>query len=717
MGIKKIKTNLYKIILAILFVLVAYVTYRSVFSIYNPSQEMKPIVIIIGTIVMLFLFISLKKLLNKFNKKQINIISIIMCIAFFIGLSVFGNTLTSIPRYDLSHIIREANIMLQNGGKFATQYYYGKYPSQAPLTILVFSIYKIGTLIGIQVGNLKSLAIVVNSLFMAIAVYFVYLSVKKLKNEKAGLLTILFLIINPIFYLYSSYFYTDTICMPYAMIAIYLYINAIQNKNGKKKLLLYILSGVILALGFEIRVVLAIFLIAMIIELFLNNEKIKNTITHICPIIIGFIIGIIIYNIIAMPFGVIKKKCLEFPITHWIKMSLNEESDGRYNLIDHNSTYRTKGYQAKVKENIETISTRLEKMGLTGWLTLSKEKLAVNWSNGDYNYKNNFDNIEKINKLYNYFVGNKRLFLIYYLQICKTVLMFALLMAIGKEFTNKSKTKYKFIYISIFGAFLFYLIWEVLSRYSLTFLPIIALVFVEGIESFEKIINIEKIEIELKNKMKIVNLEKILKGGILTVMSLTIILGLINFPKYTIKKSVYQDKIVQAKGRTESVKIADSIIEQTFTTDKTFDNISVKLKKKSKETETNYYFILENSEGQELVKKEFSSNDVKNNISTKFSFDTIKPDKIEKYKIKIYSENATEDNTLRVVENIEDFYDLYPGGTLSCNGEELDGDLNFEVRNKTKRTYMSKRLYIAIMVLIIGVEIYAFYPYIKNRKE
>ena len=108
---------------------------------------------------------------------------------------------------------------------------------------------------------------------------------------------------------------------------------------------------------------------------------------------------------------------------------------------------------------------------------------------------------------------------------------------------------------------------------------------------------------------------------------------------------------------------------------------------------------------------------MKNNISTKFSFDTIKPDKIEKYKIKIYSENATEDNTLRVVENIEDFYDLYPGGTLSCNGEELDGDLNFEVRNKTKRTYMSKRLYIAIMVLIIGVEIYAFYPYIKNRKE
>ncbi len=217
----KLKNIFYKTILSILFVIVAYITYRSIFDIFAPLQEMKPIVIILGTAVMLFLFIKLKKLINKLNKKQINIIAIILSILFFISLSIFGNLLTCIPSYDLSNIIKEVNMMMQNGGHFVTESYFARYTNQAPSTILIFLIYKLASLFNITP---KVFAIIINSLFIAVAAYFTYLTVKKLKNEKAGLLTLIFLVVNPILYLYSSYFYTDTLCMPFLIIAIYIYI-------------------------------------------------------------------------------------------------------------------------------------------------------------------------------------------------------------------------------------------------------------------------------------------------------------------------------------------------------------------------------------------------------------------------------------------------------------------------------------------------------------
>ncbi len=222
--LNKLGQILYKTILAVLFVLVAYVIYRSIFDIFQPIQEMKPIIIILGTAVMLFLFVKLKKAISKLNEKQINIVALVLTVLFFVGMSIIGNLIISIPSYDLCNILSEINIMMQNGGHFETEQYYCKFPNQTPVTILIFVIYKLGMLLNISVQNLNNFAIIINSLFVAVAAYFIYLSVKKLKDEKIGLLTLIFFVVNPIFYLQSSYFYTDTFCMPFLMIAIYIYI-------------------------------------------------------------------------------------------------------------------------------------------------------------------------------------------------------------------------------------------------------------------------------------------------------------------------------------------------------------------------------------------------------------------------------------------------------------------------------------------------------------
>jgi len=294
----KVKKLFYNSIILILIVLVLYVCYFSVFDIYGAQEELSPIVIIIGTIVMILFLIQTKKLISKLKPKQIKYIAIFLYIIFFILVSIFGNITRSNPSTDLSNIIKEATNMLNNGGKFESEAYFARYTNQAPITILIFLIYKLGSIISPNQGLSNALIIIVNSLSIATTAYFTYLSVKKIKDEKAGLLTLIFFIINPIFWLYSSYYYTDTMCMVFAAISIYLYICATKQNETKKKTLLLILSGFILAIGFEIRVVLGIILIAYILnEILTKKENVKKTIIEKVVIISCLIISFLMRNI------------------------------------------------------------------------------------------------------------------------------------------------------------------------------------------------------------------------------------------------------------------------------------------------------------------------------------------------------------------------------------------------------------------------------------
>jgi len=293
----KIKEISYRSILIILIVLLIYVCYCSIFNIYGAQEELSGIVIIIGTIITILFLIQIKKIISKLKSKYINIIAVIICSIFFILMSISGNYFRENPSYDLSNIITEATKMLNNGGNFESEGYFARYINQTPIAILVFLIYKLGDIIGLSQELLQPFAIVINSLIIAISAYFTYLSVKKIKDEKLGLLTLIFFVMNPIFYIYSSYFYTDTMCMIFAAISIYLYICAIQQKEIKKKIMFLSLSGFILALGFEIRVVLAILLISFIInEILTKRETEKNQILEKSIIVITLIISFLIRN-------------------------------------------------------------------------------------------------------------------------------------------------------------------------------------------------------------------------------------------------------------------------------------------------------------------------------------------------------------------------------------------------------------------------------------
>lgn len=704
----KIKEILYKMILIGLLILVIYVTYDSIFKVYRMSENLVPIVIILGTIVMVFLMIRIKKLLCNISEKKADVIAIITCIVFLILLAVFGNLVTSVPTYDLSNIIGEVELMMKNGGKFVSEEYFARCTNQVPVTILLYYIYNLGKIIGFT--DLAFFSMLVNALFISITALFTYLSVKKLRNHSTALMILIFFVLNPIFYIYTSYFYTDVLCMPFASIAIYLYILSEKSHNTKKKFIAIFFSGLFIAIGTEIRVVVAILLIGIIMSIILHKKIGYETIINTIIIIIGFIIGISLYMLISKPFGVIKNKDLELPIYHYVMYSLNEKYDGRWNIEDYMYTYSQDTHSKKVEANTNMIKKRLKSLRLKGWILLSKEKLAVNWSNGTYDYFPKFLNVKRINKLYEYIVGNKKIFVMYYCQICKATTMLLFMLAVINKLIKKEKDNDdSAIYISMFGAFVFYLLWEVSERYSLTFLPWILLLVSAGID---------QIEIAIKENI-VVKGEWIIKILATSTIFCSIFLLAVNYYDYTGKKSVKWDKaVMQYKDYgIFNPNLSENTIKQTFKTDKPFNCISIKFKKKENVSGRKYSFILRDENEQILTEQEFSSKTIKEEQLNTFHFKKIEPKKEKKYIIEIASRNTTE-----VVEKLslatfnDGQYSAYPDGEMMINDEKVDSTLVFQVQNEIRRPYVRKSIYLGLCFIIIAIEIFVFWPAIINMK-
>ncbi len=718
--IDKIKNIFYKMILILLLIFIAYISYASIFDIYKNDNQLKPIVIIIGTIFMIIGLLCVKKLIYKIDEKKIKIIAIILSILFFIGMSIFGNIYKTEPTYDLNNIITEAYEMLENNGKFDETGYLARCTNQIPLQVIVFLIFKLGTFIGLNGSALLNFATVINSLCIAITAYFVYLSVKEIKSNKFGLIALLFFIINPIFYLYSSYFYTDTLCMPFAAVAMYLLICILKEKHSyKKQIIEIILAGFLLAIGTKIRVVIAILVLAFVLSYMLIKCKLKKKVIFNSIFIISFILGIFILNLFLNQFGTIKNNDDELPISHYLMMGLNLEKSGKWNAEDFNYTLKQTTHEEKVSANIKMINERISEMTVSNYIELIHEKLVLNWTDGDYDIFSKLNNVvEEKNIGYEYIEGNKTKILEYLLQVCKVTLMITFLIATIAELKNNSE--YKYIYIAMLGMFVFYLIWEVSSRYSLTCLPWMIILLPFGLEQIEKVLNIKKIILCLGNdKTKTINFEKFFRTGYICIFILSILLLIINFDKYCIQKKKYDDINVAIKRNNSQIEeIYNKEIKQSFITNKPFNQITLSLNKNEKNDINNiYHFVILDDLENEIVNQEFDSEDIIGSQTKTFKFETITPNnEFRKYTIKLYSESKSNDNVELLAFYGGENYDIFKNGELKINDNiQKNKDILLKVENNHKRTYMSKKIYVLLGILVLLIEGAILYYYSKTK--
>ena len=248
------------------------------------------------------------------------------------------------------------------------------------------------------------------------------------------------MVMNPIFYLYTSYFYTDTLCMPFAVIGLYLLIKSIKTNNTRNKIILGILSGLTFLIGLKVRIVVIILLIAAFAYILINKKVIKK-ITIYISVFLGLIVGVLGFKVVESNFEIKLDENAAFPITHWLMMGLNEEYTGGYNSKDHDLTFNEPTYEDKKEANIKEIKTRLSELGPIGLIKLEGMKIARTWSSGNYGVYAKLNNTSDGSGIYEYLggYGNTNIFLKYTLQILKTYISFMILLGVYQIFRKKER--------------------------------------------------------------------------------------------------------------------------------------------------------------------------------------------------------------------------------------------------------------------------------------
>ena len=507
--IKNIQNIIQKsyIMLAYIVILIT-VTLINVDHIINNNILVNTLLVILGLIVMLAIN---KTFVNKIKDSTIGKNIIVLLLIFLILQIISAYFFKVNYNWDFKWIMDTAKDIATTGTT-QNMYYFKIYPNNWGALIIA--------LLGMKItlnNEIGAYAINIFSIFLS--VLFSVLSAKKLGGNKLAFnLMILVIGCAPLF-LYSPIIYTDSLSVAFPIATFYFWLLSRENreKSSKKYIRYTIIMSLVGVIGYCIKPVAGIILVAVLIdEILTNNIK---SIKQIAIVIIIFILVSTSFNILCEKFIIkdSRKNDLEIPITHWIMMGLNKpEAEGgtsigygAYSQNDVDYTNTSGNYEEKKVANIKKIEERLQDFGVSGYLNFLMKKFDYVWNDGSY-YSLKLIGWDTINttsipykivldKRYNQVFAN-------YMTSFNNCLFFIIFVGLIISICKKGiKQEIRVLGISIVGIAIFLLIWEARSRYIYFMIPIFC-----TFSAYEFLILYNYIESNIKNiKEKIINIYKL----------------------------------------------------------------------------------------------------------------------------------------------------------------------------------------------------------------
>lgn len=705
----KIKNKMYKVLVMVMFLIWGFITYSSIFNVYQIrtcyGKPVLPFLVLLGVSVLLLFLVMIYKKIENYNEKIHNKIALIIIIISFVLLISFGLTYQVIATYDLSHIVDQVKVLLNNHTHIVgDNNYFSIYPNQIPLFVFVYFISSFTTIINIDPNNFM---IIINCILIALSFGFTYKIIKKLFDSRIALIGLILLVLCPDFYLYASYYYTDILCIPFSIIGYYCLI-MLDYEPRKRRYLYGLIAGIMFAIGCKLRVVSVFLLIAFIIDVILKNN-IKNIIKKLTTVMISFTFIIMLYNKVVEPYFCINiDNKFTLPATHWIMMGSNADMDGGYDIADVRYTI---SLDNKVNENMKEINKRIKSQDLL----FVGNKIRRVWSSGEYDSLHKYQNVSKIDNTYNILTSNGSIVIRYIQQVLKATIYLLFLITIGSQLSSKNKyedSQTSSLIISIFGAIVFYLFWEALSRYSFSFLPWIVIGCSVSITSINHILTYKTISFD-KEKIKLIPLKRNL--GIFIIVCMTLYVG-IGFFEYCIKK-VQQPQIINSQAATNAkLKIEGSGLKQEFTISRDFNNISLFFYVNKKMHKQDYKFELYNESDELLYYRKFNTDRIKVKDIVDFKFPKEKVNSKKTYYFKIYPlKEDEEDKALHIKTYVIDNctsnqekrqnngYDVNPNGKTYMDDKLVCDEVSLIISNVNKHATIGKKYYIPIALVVLFI--------------
>lgn len=434
-----------------------------------------------------FLYKVLLKKNDYIYKKRHIIIPLYFFVLFVIQVIV-GYYLRVIPSWDFGMIFKEAKSYV-NSGMLEDANYFINCPNNIPILIINVILYKTASLIGIS--DFYIVGMLTNIIIVDLSIFITYLTVKKIFNFKRGIMSlVIFSFFTPIF-LYVPIFYTDTMSMLFPILIVYLYVLFKNLLLDKKGFILLITISFLTFIGMKIKITVSIVLIAILIDLFISlkfKDFIKISFTLITPLLVL----LFLYPLFVNKTGILPYKIQDtgvVPYTHWVMMGMSKEGDGGYFWEDLKYTLSFETKKEREKANIAEIKNRLDDFGIGGYMNFLLKKASMTWGDGTYFAPQKLSRRPVRETKLHQIVLTSGKYYKYYYNFCFALQFLFLTIMIFENINNFYKTrknKTNFVYIAVFGLFLFLLLWETRSRYIVNFIPLFVLIISSVNINFKK---------------------------------------------------------------------------------------------------------------------------------------------------------------------------------------------------------------------------------------
>lgn len=411
---------------------------------------------------------------------------IFICVGFMLALQLTAAyLLQSAAVHDL-HSLKYYTDKIAVTGKLDvitsrhSRHYMVRYQNNLGILYLLSLIYRIQFLL---TGSLSDgPAIFVNTLALNGSVLMAVLLTRKIYGMKRAMLVFMLCFFFAPFYTYTSFFYTDSLSMPFVIGAFYVFSFIESSENLGKRLALSALCGLILFVGFALKGSAAVALIAIVMYA-VAKLNFKRALCVILTIVVAFGGLLICYKESAkavIPEEMSEK--YEFPLSHWLMMG--SRGYGNFNAEDARYTLKRKSKSSKDKADMRKFRQRMTLRSKGAIYRQLRMKTKWMWEDGTYYISTHIDEPVRRNFLHEFVLRDGKHYFLFYAASCAYQLMLIFFMALsGLSSMFRRKIDLNFlIRLTVTGALCFFLLWEAKSRYLMNFTPLFIILCAQGIE-------------------------------------------------------------------------------------------------------------------------------------------------------------------------------------------------------------------------------------------
>ncbi len=613
--------------------------------------------------------------------------------------------------------------------------YFEIYGNNYFFTIFLYGYFRFFRLLGLTAYWTEALFL--NMAAMDLGVFFAYATARRLAGPSRALGVLALCAVNPVVYVFLPFVYTNTVSIPFLMGIFYLCIRLLQAKPGRSRLLLAAALGFLAVLGVQIRVTTLIPCIAVGMAAALygprrlcrllqpspaeNGAQLPVSGSQASPGIRSLLLpAAVLLLAAALTFGGCQAavshyvpeelRARNFPVTHWLMMGLG--GNGAYSSTDEDFTCQFPTKEEKTAANLAEIQKRLADHTPASLFALGKAKFRETWTaqlNGLYLETGR---LQGYNALQPYLTGDKNDLLVSYYQTFQVLLDVLLLLAFAVQLRRPKGHFASWVFtLTLFGFFLFYLIWEANCRYSICLTLLLCLIAGDGLQAL-----LALPQAGVWKRFGVSAPRRLLRGIAALLLLCAVLLPCIpamyrNLPLYTQTALPRKDYTVLMVSRSYheasvgDVAEAGHVVTQTFTASHPFNEAGVYVSYNGEEAwqdsmkeEILYQFRLLDADGTELACQSFGP-EGSSSYYKLFGFETVTPEGPSTYTIEISrAPECPADAKDRLEFRYFDFdtYDYIAGGGLSVDGSPLSNrDMLFMVYLNYAAPYTTPSRYVA----------------------